>query len=78
MAGLIAIIVLLSQSASRSILFAATIERILGVTGRIVVSRLLGLILAALAVQFVADGDKAIVFEGRGSGDVKRSIQAQY
>ena len=34
---------------------------ILGETGRIVASRLLGLILAALAVQFVADGITALV-----------------
>ena len=35
---------------------ADRIEHLLGVTGRIVLTRLLGLILAALAVQFVADG----------------------
>jgi multiple antibiotic resistance protein len=35
---------------------ADRIERFLGATGRIVLGRLLGLILAALAVQFVADG----------------------
>lgn len=41
-------------------LLADRINRALGETGRIVVERLLGLILAALAVQFVADGVKAI------------------
>jgi multiple antibiotic resistance protein len=35
---------------------AEWIDRLLGATGRIVATRLLGLILAALAVQFVADG----------------------
>ena len=35
---------------------ADRIEKLLGATGRIVLTRLLGLILAALAVQFVADG----------------------
>jgi multiple antibiotic resistance protein len=35
---------------------AERLERLLGSTGRIVLTRLLGLVLAALAVQFVADG----------------------
>ena len=35
---------------------ADRIEKLLGATGRIVLTRLLGLILAALAVQFIADG----------------------
>lgn len=37
-------------------LLAGRIERLLGNTGRIILTRLLGVILAALAVQFVADG----------------------
>ena len=37
-------------------LVADRIDHLLGATGRIVLTRLLGLILAALAVQFVADG----------------------
>jgi multiple antibiotic resistance protein len=36
------------------------IDRILGQTGRSILTRLLGVILAALAVQFVADGIKAL------------------
>jgi multiple antibiotic resistance protein len=41
-------------------LVAERIDRMLGLTGRIVLERLFGMILAALAVQFVADGVKAI------------------
>jgi len=42
-------------------LAAERLDRFLGATGRIVLTRLLGLILAALAVQFVADGVTALV-----------------
>ncbi|MEM6712640.1 MAG: MarC family protein [Pseudomonadota bacterium] len=37
-------------------LLAERIERLMGNTGRIILTRLLGVILAALAVQFIADG----------------------
>ena len=37
-------------------LMAATIERLLGKTGITIITRLLGMLLAALAVQFVLDG----------------------
>jgi multiple antibiotic resistance protein len=42
-------------------LLAERIDRILGATGRIVSTRLLGMILAALAVQFVIDGVTAVM-----------------
>lgn len=41
-------------------ILAERIDRILGQTGRSILTRLLGVILAALAVQFVADGIKAL------------------
>lgn len=40
---------------------AHTVDRYLGDTGRSVLTRLLGVLLSALAVQFVADGVKAIM-----------------
>ena len=61
MIGLLVIIALLIGVCLIVFVAANEFERILGETGRIVVSRLLGLILAALAVQFVADGILAIV-----------------
>ena len=42
-------------------LLAGRIEKLLGDTGRIILTRLLGVILSALAVQFVADGVTQLV-----------------
>jgi MarC family membrane protein len=44
--------------------FAGQISRLLGITGNIVLSRLLGIILAALAVQYVIDGIRAVIGPG--------------
>ncbi|MBB2834827.1 UNVERIFIED_ORG: small neutral amino acid transporter SnatA (MarC family) [Rhizobium esperanzae] len=41
------------------LLIAERLDRFLGVTGQAILTRLLGVILAALAVQFVVDGAKA-------------------
>lgn len=45
-------------------LAAGRIEKMLGNTGRIVLTRLLGVILSALAVQFIADGVLQVVAAG--------------
>ncbi|MBB3318993.1 multiple antibiotic resistance protein [Rhizobium sp. BK181] len=42
-----------------SLLVAERVDRFLGVTGRAILTRLLGVILAALATQFVVDGLKS-------------------
>jgi len=58
---LIAIIALVMLACLIVFFAAARIERVLGVTGNTVLSRLLGVLLAALAVQFVIDGVKAVM-----------------
>ena len=58
---LIAIVAVNLAAAWLVFLVAERIDRFLGATGRIVLTRLLGLILAALAVQFVIDGVTAVL-----------------
>ena len=60
-AALILIVTLNLALAYAVFLLADRIDERLGDTGRIVLTRLLGIILAALAVQFVADGVLAFV-----------------
>jgi multiple antibiotic resistance protein len=59
LAALIAIIAAICLLCWLVFLFAERISQLLGVTGNIVLTRLLGIILVALAVQFVLDGVKA-------------------
>lgn len=56
------VLIILSCLAVTYLVFilAERIDRFLGQTGRSILTRLLGVILAALAVQFVADGIKAL------------------
>jgi multiple antibiotic resistance protein len=60
-AVLLGVIVAVCAISCLVFLVASRIERFLGVTGNILLSRLLGVILAALAVQFVIDGVKAVL-----------------
>jgi multiple antibiotic resistance protein len=59
--ALAAIILLCLFIAWLVFILAERIDRFLGQTGRSILTRLLGVILAALAVQFVADGVKALI-----------------
>jgi multiple antibiotic resistance protein len=56
LAGLFAVTGLVMLACFAAFLGAQRISRFLGVTGRAVSTRMLGIILAALAVQFVIDG----------------------
>lgn len=58
---LLATIALVMAACLVSFLFADRINTLLGRTGNLVLTRLLGVILAALAVQFVVDGVKALI-----------------
>jgi multiple antibiotic resistance protein len=58
---LLAVVVFVALSCFVAFFFAEQISRLLGLTGNIVLSRLLGVLLAALAVQYVVDGIRALV-----------------
>jgi multiple antibiotic resistance protein len=58
---LLAVVVLVAVACFVAFVFAGQIGRLLGMTGNIVLSRLLGVLLAALAVQFVVDGIRALL-----------------
>lgn len=57
--ALIGIIIVVAAACALCFLFAGRVAGILGITGNVVLSRLLGVVLAALAVQFVIDGSRA-------------------
>jgi multiple antibiotic resistance protein len=60
LAVLIGVIAVVAGACLCTFLLAERIAHVLGLTGNIVLSRLLGVLLAALAVQFVIDGARAV------------------
>jgi multiple antibiotic resistance protein len=56
--GIVAVVMAICLAAFAA---ASQIDRLFGMTGNVVLSRLLGVLLAALAVQFVIDGVRAVV-----------------
>jgi multiple antibiotic resistance protein len=58
---LLAVVVIVAASCFIAFVLAGRISHMLGLTGNIVLSRLLGVLLAALAVQYVVDGIRALL-----------------
>lgn len=58
---LIGVVALVAAACFVAFLFAERIGRAIGLTGNIVLSRLLGVLLAALAVQYVVDGVRTVL-----------------
>jgi len=57
--ALVLIIAAVASASALSFLLASQLARVLGRTGNIVLARLLGIVLAAFATQFVVDGIKS-------------------
>jgi multiple antibiotic resistance protein len=57
--ALVLIIAAVALASALSFLLAGQLARVLGRTGNIVLARLLGIVLAAFATQFVVDGIKS-------------------
>lgn len=60
-AALIAVVASVLLLLFAALIIADRIDKLLGETGRVILTRLLGVILAALAVQFVVDGVRAVI-----------------
>ena len=58
---LLAVVAFVSLACLAAFLLAGRLSRLLGLTGNIVLSRVLGVLLAALAVQYVIDGIRAVL-----------------
>ena len=61
LAGLLGVVMVVMAACLGAFVIASRIARLLGVTGSVVLSRLLGVLLAALAVQFVIDGVRVVL-----------------
>jgi multiple antibiotic resistance protein len=66
LAGLMAIVALVMAATFLTFLAAERVSNLLGTTGNVVLTRMLGVVLAALAVQFVIDGVTSAVRAGGG------------
>jgi multiple antibiotic resistance protein len=66
LAGLMAIVALVMAATFVTYLAAERVSNLLGTTGNVVLTRMLGVVLAALAVQFVIDGVTSAVRAGGG------------
>ncbi|MGN8114109.1 MarC family protein [Labrys sp. 22185] len=60
-ASLFLVIAFVTACCYVSFRLAGVINKLLGITGNVVLTRLLGIVLSALAVQFIVDGVRAIV-----------------
>lgn len=64
LASLIGVIVVASALLLLTLVVSDRLDKFLGETGRMILTRLLGVVLAALAVQFVVDGIKQVFVTG--------------
>ena len=61
LAGLFGVAAFVMLACYLSFLMAERIAKIMGITGRAVITRMLGIVLAALAVQFIIDGITTLI-----------------